>query len=309
MSQQNDANHTPPNAGPEAPNTAQKEDAAQTPDKQSVARHYYTKAESYVRETIRKRMVPLVAWLDSHNGAVTAGATVIIALLTYSLAKVSHGQLAQMKADSASSDANTTAQLRVLQSQADAAKLEAQALKDAAEQAKISASTARDTLTASQRAWVGVISAGTNAAPVKGNDFIVDVRFQNSGREPGRNLNSNSLQDAPFPILSTSLNSIVVKQLMQEHQQHCRDLTAAEGNMIAYPTSNLSTISYMTHPIVPGSLMVDSVITGDEDIIVQGCVTYYTQGIVAHSAYCFVWNAKQSDPQFLSFCPAGNDGD
>lgn len=102
-------NPTQPNDSPTQASTAQQ--TAEAPQKHGVGRRYYRKSKELLEKYIVARLSSGVHWLDRHDGAVTAAATVAIAMLTLLIAdyakeqgvtadgqlKAMQGQLDEMK--------------------------------------------------------------------------------------------------------------------------------------------------------------------------------------------------------------------
>lgn len=223
----------------------------------------------------------------------TAIATVVIAiasLLSFGAAIlqawVFEGQLAEMRASSVQTDKLVTATAN----QADAA--------------EIAAETARLSLIAASRAWVAPTDAKLNSAPVAGQDLGGAIVYQNMGREPARD---GIHQIYTFAASQEEIATGAAVQTVSNNLTACLALPTHEFGEIVYPTTGFAAANVSF--IVPKDNVDDELISGRKTLIVQGCFAYFTAEHVHHSGFCFYYNAPNSYPEHLNFCPSGNYAD
>lgn len=135
-------------AGDNTPGTGEPGDSTRPPQEASVTEHDIQQGKRLSRYYFFDRAQTVIRWLDSHNGLLTAVATLAIAALTYFLAT-----------DSAQQARISEHQLTVMQSQLNEMQID-------------------------NRAWISPSGAYVIPPFVNGKGIKVSVSLINSGRLP-----------------------------------------------------------------------------------------------------------------------------
>jgi hypothetical protein len=53
----------------------------------------------------------------------------------------------------------------------------------------------------------------------------------------------------------------------------------------------------------------DTIVNGNDVIMVRGCLVYHTFAKTRHSAFCYYYRGKITDPGRLNICAGGSDAD
>jgi hypothetical protein len=232
--------------------------------------------------------------LDRHSGAVTAGATVVIALATIVNVIYVGGQLSEMKSGVAQND-------KLIASNADLAT----AAKTQGEAAKEQAKTASASLTANERAWVGTVDANIVKGPLY-VPIVANVLYVNSGREPAR----FSIGGLEIAYTKDSWNDGSAVNDIVKRQEDCVNGSSIDGFRFAWPTTGFT--QYVAHfpegkiPQVGVVTWSDRINRGLDIVSIQGCIAYETFGAIHHTAFCYDYDANISDPNHLNICTVGS---
>jgi hypothetical protein len=188
---------------------------------------------------------------------------------------------------------NTQESLALTKQAADAVTKQADLLRE-------SNDTAKETLLAGSRAWIGIQSA-SSAAPKAGSDLDVDVAYNNPGRQPALNLSYHADAFIVAPQDTTKASARVdafIKTCSSMKQQN-------QG--IAYPTTGFN--AYSLHLHIAKERITKEVIERGDLFSVAGCFSYQTFNATHHSSFCMFFFPKTSKPESWNFCGNGNDAD
>ncbi len=245
-----------------------------------------------IRQTLLKIQNAIV-FIDRHNGVVTALATIAIAILTafyVGYAKnqwmVMHAQLEEIRSSSTQTDKLIAAS--TVQSEA----------------SKISAETARQTLIASQRAWLGPNDAKLDGTPVVGKKLNVFISFHNTGKEPARNVALMVDKNAVTPMEEPA-GIFHWKNLIFLNK--CLNLKEREAGQIIYPSTGFASVTFMSP--LQEDIIDEDIVTGKKWLMIEGCFAYKTFGKTRHSAFCYFYKAGETQPDHLGVCFYGNYAD
>jgi hypothetical protein len=223
----------------------------------------------------------------------TATATIWMAFLTLMLAVISGGGIwisYKTLKEVQSSGTQTAETISSLKSQA--ASLDGQL-----GQLKESNNTARETLIANSRAWIGIQSA-SSIAPVADTDLVVSVPYINTGRQPAMNL-TYAINGFILPEKDTANALAKITNV----QYSC--ISGARNNLgVAYPSSGFST--YTLRTTIAKSAITAQAIESQNIFYVVGCFGYETFSIARYSNFCMFYSPKLSKPETWNFCAVGN---
>jgi hypothetical protein len=198
-------------------------------------------------------------------------------------------------------------QTKVMQDQQTAMQGQLTEMKGNGQSAVDAAKLARESYIASQRAWIGPTDAHI-ATPVAVGPLKAGVSYGNTGREPAPTI----AMLAPKVFSYADWNNGEAVKAIEAVKNEClktpiNDATAR----ITFPTSGFSNFS-IAYDGTPQSIrdvnkiaVTDGVVSGQEIAVVQGCFSYRTVSEIHHTAYCFYYQAKITDPAHLNFCNVG----
>lgn len=188
-------------------------------------------------------------------------------------------------------------------------------LKDSADAAKLAANSAQDSV----RAWVGAISFAF--VDLKSDDPLkVRVTYQNVGKEPAEDVAlsvSSSFMIRPtYPVeLWKDLPDWHAQKALESETQ-CKKTRSVNIRSTVYPSNSFGYFAD-TAKIVHMPGLPDSDIpnlfgwTKRETVIyiVNGCISYKTEGKRRYSSFCAFLNPAEGGPMAkwpFSACPVGN---
>ena len=238
-------------------------DTGSNPRKEKPVSACYLDTKKYVSKLINNSF----RFLESHNGAVTAAATVAIGCLTYSLAQDSRRQAESVEG-----------QLKIMRDQLSEMKSGSEQVERA-----ISAS-ARQAAAAeyANRAWIAVGTVDIEGAWEKGKDATVKIIFVNTGREA-----ATSIRNHPkiFKIPVTSAFKFGETKFYAGKNATCDSVFNEDGGILAFPDPRRENYARAT---VGGELLDEAFFAGEYAIILQGCISYLSSGTIKLTAYCFM---------------------
>jgi hypothetical protein len=300
------------NPGDDPQRTTEDNQETKAPQPTQKTNHYTDRAKNIALKYVFNPIGMGVAWLDGHNGLVTALSTVAIAVLTYFVAVYANGQLDVFRSqleEMHSSGAQTDALIEIYKKQAGAAAVQAQAAKD-------TAIIARENLIAGQRAWVAPIQFSFVDLNNTQQPLRVRMTYQNVGREPARNvrnfLYSGYIRN-PLPPTPKDWghNLTWFSMAAINPQAMCRKVTP-DINSVVYPSATVAFTLEIGDPPegadVP--LLFDEVKNKKSIYFVAGCLSYETVKERKNSAFCAMLipiEGKEISQWQFGACPVGND--
>jgi hypothetical protein len=202
--------------------------------------------------------------------------------------------------DSSEQTGAMQAQVTAMQGQLGEMKGQAQAAIDGA---KVS----HDNYVATQRAWIGPIDAHINN-PVAVGPLKAVVAYGNTGREPSPTISTL----APRIFSYAEWNGGEAVKAIEDVKSEC--LKAPVNDTIAritFPTTGFSSFN-ASYDGTPQNIrdvnkisISDGVVSGQQFLVIQGCFAYRTVNEVHHTAFCYYYQARFTDPAHLSFCTVG----
>jgi hypothetical protein len=161
------------------------------------------------------------------------------------------------------------------------------------------------TLERSERAWVGPTDVKIDAAPQEDKDVKITVSVRNTGKEPAIDF---FWDIDPFIVHKSEFANAASEKAMSDYVDRCFLRESRRRQQVVYPTAGLGSGFDFTATIEK-ILIDDNVINGDDVILVRGCLVYRTFAKPRHSAVCYFFKAKVTDPNHLNICVGGSDAD
>jgi hypothetical protein len=168
--------------------------------------------------------------------------------------------------------------------------------------------TTREALVASNRAWVGPLTAIVNAVQ-KDKGIEGTIQYQNVGKEPASNFFPNIISKvyslaqwndgtATNEIISLAVSCLSISQV-------------AKGLQVAFPNTGFSSyqLHFDTSNGEPKIIVTDDIIAGKEIVKIQGCFAYKSIGQFHHTAFCYYYRGTVTTLPNLNICMVGNDAD
>ena len=243
-----------------------------------------------------------IQWLDSHNGLLTALATIAIAALTYFVAVYANGQL-KVLSDQLTEMRGTGLQTdKIIETNnklAEAAVKQADASIEAAK-------TARESMIANQRAWIGPRNARSDNVPEVGKELSIFLDYQNTGREPAIETVYDveafvsSEEDDKSGALGGKVNAFLDK---------CKIMWRPAPAQVIFPNIGGLGSSYALKKTLRAEDIDQEIVDGHKFIILTGCFVYKTVNSIHRSSFCYYFKAKQMLPGNWNICTVGNDAD
>jgi hypothetical protein len=229
-------------------------------------------------------------WVMMASTVAIAGATIVNVIYV-------GGQLAEMHSGGEQTD-------KLIKINGDLA----EASKTQGEAARQQAKTAGDALVASQRAWVGSTDAtvvkGPNGSLIKGT-----VLYINTGKEPAKTQGDV----AEYVYSSAEWNNGAAVTALVDRQDACLNNKTISGFRFAWPTSGFSNYILQVPagriPEIGTAAWTTNLTTGTDILAVQGCIIYEAFSEIHHTAFCYFYDGRITDPSHLNICTVGNKVD
>jgi len=162
-----------------------------------------------------------------------------------------------------------------------------------------------------RRAWVAP-SRGSLVGFIANRAIRPKIDFTNTGKEPAHLIGRYII---PVTFGRDLWYSGVAGQIIIDFQKTwCTPLglsVNAGGGGISYPNSSDSMQlfsgfgdddPFFENQIVAGRQIVD----GSTVIAFLGCIAYRTLDTIRHTAFCYAYEGRVTDPNFLTVCTVGN---
>jgi hypothetical protein len=296
MAGDSDPNRNGAEAGSEAKIVSPQMAGSSPPEDGEGAAHERQNVNQYQERFVYAPIRSIVRWADGHNGAITAVATVVIAIATIVNVVYVGGQLAEMKSTGIQTDTLIETNRKLV----DAATEQASA-------SVISAQTAQDTLLASQRAWVGPSTAKIEGAIEASKEVKAVVTVVNTGREPGKNLFWDVVG---IPTDSIEDHNGIPAFIVRKYIEACFNTPSQYRRQVIFPSAGGFGGGGFTFTTAIGAEKIDDgIVDGTKSLLVQGCLAYDAFGKTHHTAFCYFYNAKLTKPEALNICTGGTDAD
>jgi len=151
-------------------------------------------------------------------------------------------------------------------------------------------------LTSAQRAWISPYDLKIEGDYSSGGNLRLVVYYRNTGREPA------------FGVRVASDIAIAKGETKVNWSKRCdRARQLPSGGSVAYPSDSI----YYTAPVEVRSLgSAYEVLSGEETLYLNGCITYETFGSSHQSEYCFFLVPNVGQPTSTwswRFCADGNN--
>jgi carboxylesterase type B len=259
--------------------------------KNTVAYEANADRKEYYREDIGNKLIQI--------------ATLVFVMLTtagiFYQAIIFSGQLSEMKSSgeqTAQLIENNAALAIAAGKQADAAEKQAVAM---GEYAKVT----RDSLIASQRAWVGPRNVKTDGPPVLDQPLEAILEYQNTGREPA----TETIRDIDvFTVTKEEDEAGVTSKRIDDFISKCKIIWRPQQASVVYPTTGFAAGYNFTNTI-PGALIDEDVVAGTKSIVAAGCFVYKTFGQIHRSWFCYFFRNGKTKPSTWNICETGNNAD
>jgi hypothetical protein len=163
----------------------------------------------------------------------------------------------------------------------------------------------RSALATGSRAWVGPSGAKILHGIAKSSPATVEVMLRNTGKEPALNL-SWSLQRFVSDPDEASAKELTAK--ISAYVTQCLTTPAKPGQAVLFPTSDAGA-GLTLATTYEATIVDDGIVGGTKLLAVETCLAYETAAQTRHTAFCYFYNAKTSEPQNLTLCEVGNHAD
>jgi hypothetical protein len=226
-------------------------------------------------------------------------------------ASIFNDQLTEMKSASLQTKQliETNAKLAEIASQqAAAAVKQAEATDKEANAMGQNAQAAHDNMIASQRAWLGPLTATINSVQKdKGLEGV--VQYQNTGKEPAVDV-LPGVAGKTYSLDQWN-NGTAIQDINSEANSCLAFTDLPRGLGVAYPNIGFSTyqIHFDTSKGPNPTMVTDDMIAGQTVFKVQGCFAYRTVGGVHHSSFCYYYLANFTTLPNLNICSVGSTAD
>jgi hypothetical protein len=169
---------------------------------------------------------------------------------------------------------------------------------------------AKDThaaLVAANRAWVGSLIGSVSGVPTTvGADTTAyaNVSLTNTGREPAINAGIDLFID------TVDVNASV-EAMHQKQNSYAIECKAQKINsqLIVINPSVDPNHPYTTGKKIPPETIDWAVIYGRKYLLFHGCINYDTFNTTRHTAFCYFFQAGESNPAALPLCDQGGYAD
>jgi len=183
-------------------------------------------------------------------------------------------------------------------------------LQDARHAAKIQHSDTQDAAIENGRAWVGPTQASISGTIASGQTITATIMYENFGKEP-----ATDTEIVPA-ISSISADKWFAQgkdgamYRIDAFRSQCKNIPAYDDSFVVFPsiggagfnniTLKLKESEFEKNGIDPISFARIS--SGEDYLIINVCFVYKTFAQTKHTAFCFYYNAKDSNAATLSFC-------
>ena len=180
---------------------------------------------------------------------------------------------------------------------------------DAAEKQAVAmgeyASATRNSLVASQRAWVGPRNVRIDTAPILGQPLEAILEYQNTGHEPA----TETIKDVDIFTASDEEDKAgLAMSKVSDFISKCKIMWKPESATVVYPSTGLG-VGYNATSTIDGALIDEDVIAGAKNIYLSGCFVYKTFEAIHRSWFCFYFKNGKTKPANWAICEAGNNAD
>jgi hypothetical protein len=163
---------------------------------------------------------------------------------------------------------------------------------------------ARDSMIASERAWVGPINAKLKGDLKAGAPLDIVTQYQNTGKEPAVNFRS----DVKIRVFSASEDdSGGAAQVIGLDTSACFDMEGTRESQVIFPTTGFA--DYESTKTLEAESIDETVISEAKHIVLTGCFAYRTQQSIHHTSFCFYFIPGKTDREHLGICEAGHRAD
>lgn len=166
------------------------------------------------------------------------------------------------------------------------------------------AETARKSLVATQRAWIGPTMARMDAKPTVGQDLQVIATYRNTGQEPARNVRWTW----NYEVIGVRdlVGGAMIAQ-MRKGTSACLLIGERSNGTVVYPSAGATSQELVL--TITGDKIDEELVSGAKYFVFRGCFAYRTADEVRHSAFCFYQGGQSMPTDHLAVCPEGNYAD
>ena len=167
---------------------------------------------------------------------------------------------------------------------------------------KKAADAAKQSTSASARAWIAPQNAMLSSEPVLDQPVTIEILYGNPGKEPALDVHPifkiKPIAKARFD--DNTFNSIV------EADDLCHSLGTAPGADVIYPDQPGG---YKLRMGLPPNWIKNDIVGGEAALVIEMCFAYKTLGEVHHTAFCYFYRTGTSTERQMNICTAGNHAD
>lgn len=156
----------------------------------------------------------------------------------------------------------------------------------------------------SARAWIGAMG-GVMAPPIVNEPAKITISYVNTGKEPGATFDA-----AAFKLFTKEewKNGAAVSDILS-FKDYCMKVDKIEPTRVAFPTTGFSSynMSIITNAEdFPEKYVVDDdLVSGRRILVIKGCLIYKTANKIAHSPFCYSYQAAVTLLPNLNICTVG----
>lgn len=177
--------------------------------------------------------------------------------------------------------------------------------------AKAMADVARDSFSSGQRAWLSPSQAAFADGVAIGEKIRPTIYHRNFGKSPALFVNVD--MDIRIRPNESGHLSETTKKIIIDDANACLRKNYGTVGAVVFPESLYSykydAIGRDTGTPFYDIAFTDRMVSGEDVVIIDGCINYKTMGINAHTAFCFYYEAGESKVEALSICRIGNQAD
>jgi hypothetical protein len=182
--------------------------------------------------------------------------------------------------------------------QAEAAEKQAIAMGDYAK-------ATRDSVVASQRAWVGPRNIKIDKPPVLNESLKLTLEYQNTGRDPA----TETIKDIDvFTATEQEEMSGAVTTRINDFISACKIMWKPQSANVVYPSTGLGA-GYTLTKVMDGKMIDEEVVAGTKNIYASGCFVYKTFETIHRSWFCYYFKSGKVEPTSWAICETGNNAD
>jgi hypothetical protein len=244
-----------------------KSDHSTPPEHENKASIYVEKTRDFFTKYVWRWVARTIRWINTNSGVVTAVATAVIAVLTWSISE-----------DSKKQAGAAISQFGIMQSQLREMVTGAEQV----ERAVNAANRQAEAMEYANRAWIAVAGIDVDGLWENGKETSIKVSFVNTGREVATSVR-NHVRFLRFRVNKDYKFGETVINAGQNLT--CSGALNEDGGSLAFPDNKRENSNNFRLGL---DLLDASVFDGDYALVMQGCISYLSSKVFKMTGYCFV---------------------